>query len=64
MEVITEDFPTCWEMQVMDNSNAKGGEDKNGDVYAWYIDGSSSDHATQVCLTSFSLLWQHLAAML
>jgi hypothetical protein len=41
-EVVTGDFPTCWEMEVMDNSNAEGGEDENGDVYAWYVNGSSS----------------------
>jgi len=57
VEVVTGDFPTCWEMEVMDNGNAEGGEDENGDVYARYVDGSSSDRAARVCLTPFSLLW-------
>jgi hypothetical protein len=33
-EVVTGDFPTCWEMEVMDNGNAEEGEDENEDVYA------------------------------
>ncbi len=26
VEVVTGDFPTCWEMEVMDNGNAEGGD--------------------------------------
>ncbi|KAI0273926.1 hypothetical protein BGY98DRAFT_107654 [Russula aff. rugulosa BPL654] len=33
VEVVTGDFPTCWEMDVMDNGSAEDGEDENEDVY-------------------------------
>jgi hypothetical protein len=33
VEVVTGDFPTCWEMEVMDNGRAEDGEDENEDVY-------------------------------
>jgi hypothetical protein len=35
-EVVTETFPTCWEVEVMDNGrNAEDGaeDDEKGDVY-------------------------------
>lgn len=38
VEVVTGDFPTCWEMEVMDNGRAEDGEDENADVYARYVD--------------------------
>jgi hypothetical protein len=41
VEVVTGDFPTCWEMEVMDNGSAEDGEDENADIYARYV---SSDH--------------------
>jgi len=34
VEVVTGDFPTCWEMEVMDNGSAEEGEDETADVYA------------------------------
>ncbi|KAH9956587.1 hypothetical protein BJV74DRAFT_790305 [Russula compacta] len=37
VEVVTGDFPTCWEMEVMDNGSAEDGEDEDGDVYARYV---------------------------
>jgi len=37
IEVVTGDFPTCWEMEVMDNGSAEDGEDENQDVYARYV---------------------------
>jgi hypothetical protein len=39
-EVVTGDFPTCWELEVMDNgyrSAEVGAEDENGDVYVRYV---------------------------
>ena len=36
MEVVTGDFPTCWEMEVMDNGSAEDGE--NEDVYTRYVE--------------------------
>lgn len=39
-EVVTGDFPTCWEVEVMDNGykNAEvGDEDENRDVYVRYV---------------------------
>jgi hypothetical protein len=58
VEVVTGDFPTCWEMEVMDNGNAEGGEDENGDVYARYV----GRVVVRPCCASllkppFSLLW-------
>jgi hypothetical protein len=38
VEVITGDFPSCWEMEVMDNVSAEDGEDETVDVYARYVD--------------------------
>lgn len=38
MEVVTGDFPTCWEMDVMDNGSAEDGEDENEDVYTRYVE--------------------------
>jgi hypothetical protein len=38
VEVVTVDFPTCWEMDVMDNGSAEDGEDENEDVYTRYVD--------------------------
>jgi len=38
VEVDAGDFPTCWEMEVMDNGSAEDGEDENEDVYARYVD--------------------------
>jgi hypothetical protein len=37
LEVVTGDFPTCWEMEVMDNGSTEDGEDENADVYARYV---------------------------
>ena len=37
MEVVTGDFPTCWEMEVMDNGSAEDDEGENEDVYARYV---------------------------
>ena len=37
VEVVTGDFPTCWEMEVMDNGGAEDGEDETADVYARYV---------------------------
>ncbi|KAI9508635.1 hypothetical protein F5148DRAFT_979517 [Russula earlei] len=34
VEVVTGDFPTCWEMEVMDNGSTEDGEDEDEDVYA------------------------------
>lgn len=38
MEVVAGDFPTCWEMEVMDNGGAEDGEDENEDVYTRYVE--------------------------
>jgi hypothetical protein len=40
--VVTETFPTCWEIEVMDNGNRNRTaedciEDENGDVYVRYV---------------------------
>jgi len=35
-EVVTDTFPTCWEVEVMDNGNRNStaeDHDENGDVY-------------------------------
>jgi hypothetical protein len=32
-EVVSGDFPVCWEMDVMDNGSAEDGENIDGDVY-------------------------------
>ncbi len=53
VEVVTGDFPTCWEMEVMDNGSAEDGEDENADVYARYVDKSSCCCAHANCLTLF-----------
>ena len=37
VEVVTGDFPTCWEMEVMDNGSAEDEEGENEDVYARYV---------------------------
>ena len=37
VEVVAGDFPTCWEMEVMDNGSAEDGEDENADIYARYV---------------------------
>ena len=39
VEVVTGDFPTCWEMEVMDNGQGEDEEDENADVYARYVSG-------------------------
>jgi hypothetical protein len=39
-EVVTGTFPTCWELEIMDNGNrnAEGGaEHEDGDVYVRYV---------------------------
>ena len=38
VEVVTGDFPTCWEIEVMDNGSAEDGEDETADVYARCVD--------------------------
>lgn len=38
VEVVTGVFPTCWEMEVMDNGSAEDGEDEDEDVYARYVE--------------------------
>jgi len=42
--VVTETFPTCWEIEVMDNGNRNRtvedcveDDDENGDVYVRYV---------------------------
>jgi len=37
VEVVTGDFPACWDMEAMDNGSAEDGEDETVDVYIWYI---------------------------
>jgi hypothetical protein len=36
MEVVTGQFPVCWEMEIMDNGSADE-EDGDSDVYARYV---------------------------
>jgi hypothetical protein len=36
-EVITGDFPMCWEMEVMDNASAEDDENVDEDVYTRYV---------------------------
>jgi hypothetical protein len=55
VEVVTGDFPTCWEMEVMDNGCAEDDEDDNADVYARYVDKVVLLLCSRKLLDSFSL---------
>lgn len=55
VEVVTGDFPTCWEMEVMDNGSAEDGEDENADVYARYVDKVVALLCSRKLLNPFSL---------
>ena len=37
MEVVTGNFTTCWEIEVMDNGSAEDDEGDDDDVYARYV---------------------------
>jgi len=37
VEVVTSDFPACWDMEAMDNGSVEDGEDETVDVYIWYV---------------------------
>jgi hypothetical protein len=38
-QLVTGPFPTCWEVEVIDNESVPGPKDRDepGDVYAWYV---------------------------
>ena len=55
MEVVVGAFPTCWELEAMDNRNVvhveDGAEDENGDVYVRYVQRSYSMSSCASSLT-------------
>jgi hypothetical protein len=38
VEVVTGDFPSCWEVEVMDKGSAEDGKEENEDVYTRYVE--------------------------
>ena len=60
VEVVTGDFPTCWEMEVLDNGSAEDDEGENEDVYARYVKVFLFCHAKDLTRSSY----QYTAAAL
>ena len=55
VEVVVGPFPTCWELEAMDNRNVvhaeDGAKDENGDVYVRYVQRSYSMSSCASSLT-------------